>query len=256
MANQLETLFTDIADAIRNKKGTTEKINALNFPSEIEALEVDDGDETLIYVIERNRSKLSLPNTITKIGNHAFAYFDMLTSIEIPSSVTSIGRFAFNYCSRLTSVKMPSTIKDIQYGAFSNCQQLTSIEIPASVTSMEEDVFYNCKMLTSVIFQEECKITNLRQDAFCLCSALTSIEIPASVTSIGKAALKIGSATNKATITFKSTTPPSIGSVVSGQTPFYADYLQEIRVPASAVETYKTATNWSTYANYIVGYEE
>ena len=47
----------------------------------------------------------------------------------------------------------------------------------------------------------------------------------------------------------KSETPPSIQANT-----FYAFYLQEIRVPASAVETYKSATNWSAFADYIVGY--
>lgn len=43
MAENIVELLTDVADAIREKKGSTEKINAQNFASEIRSIETSDG---------------------------------------------------------------------------------------------------------------------------------------------------------------------------------------------------------------------
>ena len=53
---------------------------------------------------------VSIPNSVTTIGMHAFWKCTGLTSITIPNSVTSIGSLAFHYCSGLTTIK--SEIED------------------------------------------------------------------------------------------------------------------------------------------------
>ena len=45
-----------------------------------------------------------LPDTMTTIGDNAFASCSSLTSITIPKSVTTIGSSVFRYCTSLTSV--------------------------------------------------------------------------------------------------------------------------------------------------------
>ena len=47
---------------------------------------------------------MTIPDSVTKIGDYAFCYCSGLTSITIPNSVTSIGSDAFFCCSSLTSV--------------------------------------------------------------------------------------------------------------------------------------------------------
>ena len=64
--------------------------------------------------------------------------------------------------------------------------------------------------------------------------------------SIGGNALQIGSSTNKAIITMKPTTPPTIASNT-----FDASKLNKIIVPVGCGDAYKNATNWSNFADYI-----
>ena len=75
---------------------------------------------------------------------------------------------------------------------------------------------------------------------------LTEITIPASVTSIGDYAF----AQNEAmmTVTCLAATPPTLGRNV-----FTLATVSVIKVPAASVAAYKAATNWSSYADYIVG---
>ena len=47
-------------------------------------------------------TEISLPDTITRIGDYAFAYCENLTELIIPSGVTSIGEGAFEGCDNLT----------------------------------------------------------------------------------------------------------------------------------------------------------
>ena len=149
---------------------------------------------------------IDIPNSVTSIGNSAFAYCSGLTSIKIPNSVTSIGNSAFAYCSGLTSIEIHNSVTAIGNHAFNNCTGLTSIEIPNSVTSIGDWAFSECDDLTSVYFNaENCKIeyyytfedfpiekftfgksVKVIPDFCCnRMKHLTSIEIPNNVTSIG-----------------------------------------------------------------------
>ncbi len=84
---------------------------------------------------------LTIPNSVTKIGNYAFAGCSGLTSVTIPNSVTEIGNRAFYGCSGLTSVTIPNSVTSIGYSAFAGCSGLTSVEIPDDVTCIGSGAF-------------------------------------------------------------------------------------------------------------------
>ena len=95
---------------------------------------------------------ITIPNSVTTIGGHAFAGCRSLTNIAIPSSVTSIDGFAFDGCVSLTNITIPDSVTSIGGWAFHNCSSLQSITIPDSVTSVCEnsdwDTFDGCNNLT------------------------------------------------------------------------------------------------------------
>ena len=72
--------------------------------------------------------------------------------VSIPDSVTNIGDGAFSNCSGLTNVTIPSSVTNIESSAFYNCSGLTSVTIPDSVTSIKSSAFSGCSGLTSVKF--------------------------------------------------------------------------------------------------------
>lgn len=112
--------------------------------------------------------------------------FTKITEITIPNSLTSIGDYIFNGCYALTDVSIPNSVTSIGKGAFRGCQYLSSIAIPNSITSIGESVFSSCYGLTSITIPNS--ITSIGAYAFSSCDGLTSITIPNSVTSIEKGA--------------------------------------------------------------------
>ena len=116
----------------------------------------------------------------------AFSGCSGLTSITIPNSVTSIGDYAFDDCTGLTNITIPNRVTSISQGAFRGCTGLTSVTIPDSVTSIGYTAFWGCRSLTSVTIGNG--VTSIGGSAFYNCTGLTSVTIPDSVTSIGEGA--------------------------------------------------------------------
>ena len=64
-------------------------------------------------------SSITLPPTLTKIGDHAFKY-SKLTNIIIPEGVTSIGSNCFSYCENLTDITLPLSMSSFGQNAVLN----------------------------------------------------------------------------------------------------------------------------------------
>ena len=151
--------------------------------------------------------------SVTSIGrsgcgpycDYVFSYCDSLTSVTIPNSVTSIGDYAFSGCSSLTSVTIPNSVTFIGYSAFQFCSSLTSVTIPNGVIG--EYAFWKCRSLTSVTIGNS--VTSIGDYAFEECSSLTSVTIPNSVTSIGSGAFSYCSSLTS--VTCLATNPPALG---------------------------------------------
>ena len=126
--------------------------------------------------------KITIPDSVTVLGDYAFSRCAGLTSINIPSNVTSIGSNAFNGCIGLTSINIPSSVTSIENYAFYGCIGLTSINIPSNVTSIGDCAFSRCTGLTSINIPSS--VTSIDSYAFDGCTGLTSINIPSNVTSI------------------------------------------------------------------------
>lgn len=151
-------------------------------------------------------SSVSIPSTVTYIGNSAFRGCSQLSEIVIPDGVVSIGQYAFS-ASGLVSVDIPDSVTTLDRGAFERCSRLTEISIGSGITELPLDVFASCYSLTSVTipgtvetvdgsFHDSSNIRSItigdgvkriERNAFANLPYITSLEIPDSVTYIGPA---------------------------------------------------------------------
>ena len=128
-------------------------------------------------------TELTLPNSVTSIGDSAFYVCRGLEKITvesgnscydsrdncnsiidkktntlivgcknsiIPNSVTSIGSGAFAYCSGLTELTLPNSVTSIGYAAFRGCSGLTELTLPNSITSIGDYAFADCSGLSKI----------------------------------------------------------------------------------------------------------
>ena len=78
-------------------------------------------DKTTLIAYIAEETNYTIPNSVTTIGDSAFAFCDSLTSINIPNSVTTIGDSAFVWCDSLTNINIPNSVTTIEDGAFYGC---------------------------------------------------------------------------------------------------------------------------------------
>ena len=98
---------------------------------------------------------VSIPDTITTIGDEAFSGNETLISLTIPDSVTQISYNAFKNCTALTRVILPDSVEKVGPGAFEGCTELTSVEIGENVSSWGSGVFANCNSLANVTIDRD-----------------------------------------------------------------------------------------------------
>ncbi len=127
-------------------------------------------------------TSITIPNSVTKIGEWAFRECKGLTSITLPNSVTSMDNSIFLDCRNLYLVHLPDDLRKITSSTFKNCINLTSINIPDSVIIIEPEAFQNCNSLMSIDLPNS--ITSIGRYAFYDCGSLLSVFIPSSVLNI------------------------------------------------------------------------
>ena len=184
---------------------------------------------------------------IQSIPDFSFFTCYSLVSIKIPNGVTSIGNSAFDSCYSLTSITIPNGVTRIGSTMCANCTTLGSITIPGSVTNIGQSTFSNNYALASITIAEG--VQSLAMGMFGSCYSVASIVFPSSVASIGGSAF-----TNcYGVLLYDFTAVASVPALSTSSVFRNISADCQIRVPASLVDTWKAATNWSTYASHIVG---
>jgi hypothetical protein len=162
-------------------------------------------------------TNVTIPDSVTSIGNRAFSACGGLANVTIGSGVTNIGYTPFDGCASLTAITVnvsnsvysslagvlfnkdqtaliqypaakagsytiPSGVTTIGYQAFVHCASLTGVMIPDSVTTLGDQAFYACTSLSAVTIPDS--VTNAAELAFVFCSGLTSATVGNGVTSL------------------------------------------------------------------------
>ena len=177
--------------------------------------------ETEGNVLIFGNQNTKIPNSVTRIGEWAFAGQSLLTTVDIPNSVTSLGSHAFSESG------------------------LKSMEMPNSIIGLGVNVFMNCRAMETLVFSESLEII----PAFLLnqCHALKSIIIPASVKEVEEYAIAYSN--NVESITFLSTTPPAIFPASFEGLGY--NYTITIHVPEGCRDAYENGTVGQTFTNIV-----
>lgn len=75
-----------------------------------------------LYLNNELLTDLSVPDTVTSIGNYAFYKYTKLVNVTIADSVTEIKSYAFSGCENVVKVTMPSRLERIGNSAFASCK--------------------------------------------------------------------------------------------------------------------------------------
>ena len=173
----------------------------------INPYEIIDGElqssETNLELMD-STGTLTLPSTVTKIGEGAFSNVEGLKTIIIPGTCKIIGRnafannktlekvimqdgveitgeSAFRNCINLNTVEMADTITQIESNAFMSDTNLQNINIPKQIKQLKSYVFYNTGLKNIIIPNG---VTTIEIFAFSDCKQLQKVIIPETVKTI------------------------------------------------------------------------
>lgn len=200
------------------------------------------------YSRRRSLQKAEIGSNVTSIGDYAFANCYLMKSITIPSTVTSIGSNALYYCASLQAVTIPSNVTSIGGSACKNCYSMRIALLPPNITDIAGNEFQNCYGLPAIAIPSG--VTSIGTSAFSACYPLTTAMIPVDVTSLGNSAFS--TCYSLIALYLFPTTPPTIGTNTFSNTPSDAVFYVPYSADHSVLNAYKTATNWSSFANQIV----
>lgn len=166
--------LTIIADALRDKNVKV----GIDLSRCTELTTVPNACFDQCYSLE----KVTLPETLEKIGAASFQKCENLKDITIPEKVTFIGADAFANCASLTSISIPKGVTEIPYSLFSDCSSLKTILIPETITTIYDTAFYNCSSLEEIVIPDT--VTSLEENSlsphsiFYGCSSLKKVTAP------------------------------------------------------------------------------
>ena len=278
--DNLGDFLTDIADAIRAKKGISGSINAQNFASEIASISTGGGDtptpdtptpdmpvigdgKTYLYIKIAEKGRMTVPlyfsqtvdNGVTIDWGDGSATETLSGTgyLNTTHTYSEIGEYtiSLNPADGCTLGLGHTSSSYCVMGSTSNsgkvyCNMLQAAEIGKNVTSIGNYAFSYCYSLASIVIPQG--VTSIGNSAFNYCYSLASIVIPQGVTSIGNYAFN--SCYGMAYYDFKASKSVPTLSNKNAFNNIPSDC--KIVVPDSLYSSWTTATNWSTYASKIV----
>jgi serine/threonine protein kinase len=182
---------------------------------------------------------VSLPESLTVIGDHAFEGCTELLSVNFPRNLRSIGERAFYRCSKLSYASIPAGVSVVGRGAFSACG-LPAIEVQEGNAYFRsvDGVLFSGDGTELICYPGEKSgihytvpegVTAIGDYAFSMSARLSSVSLPDTLTGIGEKSFEMCQALNGVKL------PESLETI--GELAFYnCVSLSSVTIPAGVVE--------------------
>lgn len=201
------------------------------------------GDNKLVY---RNMLyKAEIGKNIQVTANYAFDYNSSLEAITMPNSITSILNQSFRGCYSLPFLIVPNSVSKLTTQWLYHCYSMKAVILPNSITSLDGQALRSIKVKTIILPTRIQSLPTLFIDST---NSLANIIIPKNITSIATSAFS--GCTSMAFYDFSHHTAVPTLANANAFTSIPTDC--KIIVPDNLYDTWKTATNWSTYASHII----
>lgn len=148
-------------------------------------------EQGLLYNIDKTEllccpegkiGEVSLPGSVKKIADAAFAGCTGLTGVALPEGLETVGGYAFFGCSGLLGISVPETVTAVGSNVFQGCSSLGRAELKGGIEAVPSYAFDGCGSLKELVLPETLKSIGIY--AFQGCSSLPGVALPASVTGI------------------------------------------------------------------------
>lgn len=134
---------------------------------------------------ELKLQEFDIPDGVTEIEDEAFKDCrGWIGRVTIPDSVIKIGKRAFIGCADLGSITIPDSVRSVGEEAFAACRGMESAVIGKGIDTIASKMFAFCFALKNVTIPDSVK--RIENAAFIICPSLDELTIPASVKFIGK----------------------------------------------------------------------
>lgn len=135
-----------------------------------------NGDASVLLLCPRGleAESLSLPQSLTKIEQYAFAECTGIGKVTVPAGC-ALSEYAFFHCTSLTGIELPTTLETIPQKCFFGCVKLKEITVPEGVSTIGVHAYFGCVAVSKLSLPST--ITEIGEDAFKCCSALKSISV-------------------------------------------------------------------------------
>ncbi|MBQ9783763.1 MAG: leucine-rich repeat domain-containing protein, partial [Clostridia bacterium] len=175
-----EAIFNDFKYAV-NEAGDYEitgylyggkDLQDVSVPAEINGRPVV-GIDSAAFKAAKNIKSVTIPSSVTYIGDLAFYDCDYLTEITIPASVKTVGMGAFMDCAQLAKATLATGTVEIGAYAFKDCVALNTLTLPDGLVIIGDAAFSGCRELTAVTIPATVKA--IGDTAFCDCTKLAAV---------------------------------------------------------------------------------
>ncbi len=251
----------EIKDGTATITGYTGEATEIVIPEEIGGNTVTAiGERAFIYKLNREITKVTIPDTVKVIADEAFNCNYSLKELNLPKALETIGEDAFRNCG-IEAIHIPNDTLEvpelgvdnvkfgeenlrIRTGAFGNCKNLKTVTFAEGVTHIPDNLFSGCTGLETVTIPDT--VETIGENAFSYCLNLKEVSLPESVSDIQVEAFAYCPSLKEVEL------PKGLQKI--GGYAFGESGLETVNIPASLDEvstpTYSTSVNGATYATF------